>query len=44
MVSLNEHIVLLLLITTKVTSKCHTLSDIKQLKTYGYRGEGIDVW
>ncbi|KAL9559961.1 hypothetical protein MBANPS3_000181 [Mucor bainieri] len=24
-----------------VTSKCHTLSDIKQLKTYGYRGEGI---
>ncbi|KAL0135569.1 hypothetical protein V8B55DRAFT_1548463 [Mucor lusitanicus] len=24
-----------------VTSKCHTLSDIKQLKTYGYRGEAL---
>ncbi|KAL7312159.1 hypothetical protein PS15m_007956 [Mucor circinelloides] len=24
-----------------VTSKCHTLSDIKQLKTFGYRGEAL---
>ncbi|GAN00873.1 mismatch repair-related protein [Mucor ambiguus] len=24
-----------------VTSKCHTLPDIKQLKTYGYRGEAL---
>lgn len=29
---------------TKVTSKCHTLSDMKQLKTYGYRGEGMEFW
>lgn len=45
MVSFNKYLVMCVLfrVTKKiflVTSKCHTLSDMNHLKTFGFRGEG----